>query len=102
MEAFVLWREALCLLKDSQYWLDFPALSPDQWGERVEAEVDGVKLTERLRNVQISDSVAKRRFLSDFSMKIYYLLFDHQTMSYRHMLPFLASSDSENHYHPSP
>lgn len=53
--------------------LELPAFGPVQLlGERVEVEVDGVKLRE-IFNVQVSDSLAKRRFLSEFSMKICYV-----------------------------
>ena len=52
--------------------LELPAFGPAQLGERVEVEVDGVKLRE-IFNVQVSVSVAKRRFLSEFSMKICYV-----------------------------
>lgn len=52
-----------------QGFLEFPAFGAVQLGEGGEVEVDRVKLTETL-DAQVSDSVAKRRFLSEFSMNI--------------------------------
>jgi hypothetical protein len=45
--------------------LEFPPLGAEQSDETVGVRVDGVKLPET-PNVQVSDSVAKRRILSEF------------------------------------
>ena len=56
--------------EDSRPKVVLPAPGFDQLGE---VEVDGVKLRGTFHDVQVSGSVAKRRFLSELFMKICYV-----------------------------